>query len=82
MLTREEAAQVRLRTRKAKALRQLRNVLAHLDAMILEARGLEATTSPGLRQGPYGSGAQYPDTGESGEAYDAEMRSMKGETTR
>lgn len=39
------------------------------------SRRLEATTSPGLRQGPYGSGA-LPDTGESGETYDAEMASL------
>lgn len=36
MITREEAARVRLWTRKQKALRHLRNAVHHLDAMISE----------------------------------------------
>lgn len=86
-ITREEAARLRFRMGKQKALRHLRNAVHHLDAMIVEARGLEATTGPELARalsvrdttgpGPdqrfHGSGARYPDTGESGETYDVEM---------
>lgn len=47
-----------------------------------KAHGLDATIGPGLRQGPYESGAQYPDTGESGETYDVEMAAINNSKPR
>ena len=59
----EEAARVRFETRKRKALKHFEIILVHLDAMMKLVHDMPDA---------------YPDTGESGEAYDAEI----GETTK